>query len=173
MEASTMTTTISKDPPPPPSSTMSKENIFSTIRALLIFIGTFAVGHNLFGKPIDSATWQIILGSVMALGSLIWGMATKDTSIEGLESFLRSFIQGVGGLLVSSGMLTGDTLNAILGLVTALAPLLQSFASKTKTDQIVSGKIAPIISKEGVSTGMLTTQVPPKPDPNVVQEKKP
>ncbi len=148
---------------------LSKENIFSTIRAVLIFAGTFVIGHNLFGNAIDSSTWQIIAASVVSAGMFVWGMVTKDTPVEGMESFLRSFLQGIGGLLVSAGRITGDMLNAILGIVTALAPLLQSFAAKAKTAQVVAGTIAPVVVA-GVATGKMAIQEPPKPDLNVVAD---
>jgi hypothetical protein len=125
------------------ATSVSKENLFSTVRAILIFAGTFVVGHNLFGHPIDSSTWQIIVGSVISLGMALWGIVTKDTPVEGLESFFRSFIQGIGGILVADGILNNATLDAILGLLTAIAPLLQSFAAKAKVVQIAAGNAKP------------------------------
>ena len=151
---------------------ISKENLFSTIRAVLIFAGTFVIGHNVFGHAIDSSSWQIIVASAVAAGMFIWGMVTKDTPVEGLESFLRSTLQGIGGLMVSAGIISGDTLNAILGLITTLGPLLQSFAAKAKTAQVVAGTIAPVVV-QGVPTGKMATQEPPVKDLNVVKDPKP
>ena len=153
------------------AASISKENVFSTVRALFIFAGTLLIGHghNLFGQPLDAQSWETISGAVVALGMAIWGMKTKDTTIEGIESLLRSALQGVGGLLVGGGIITGATLNSILGILAAVAPLLQSYASKAKTAQIVSGQIEPIVA-DGKPTGMLVAKVPPVPDTNVAPE---
>lgn len=120
---------------------MTQDNLLSSLRAVLILVGSYLVGHNVFGHAVDSSTWQIIAGAVVTVASTWWGIAAKTTTIEGVESAVRSIITSVGGLFVSAGVLSGDNLNAILGLVTALAPLLQSMLSKSKNQQIATGAV--------------------------------
>lgn len=120
---------------------MTQDNLLSSLRALLILVGSYVVGHNLFGHTVDSSTWQIIAGAVVTIASTIWGIASKTSTIEGVESAVRSVITSVGGLFVSAGVLSGDNLNAILGLVTAIAPAIQSALSKAKTQQIATGAV--------------------------------
>jgi hypothetical protein len=134
---------------------MTQDNLLSSIRALLILVGSYVVGHNILGHAIDSSTWQIIAGSVVTIASTIWGITTKTTTIEGVESALRSVITSVGGLFVSAGVLSGDTLNAILGLVTAIAPAVQSSLSKTKNQQIATGVV------KTTTDGKAITTIPP------------
>src|ERR1700733_3147506 len=129
------TTTPTLTPPTPPQS-MALQNALSAIRALLILVGSYVVGKNVFGHAIDSSTWQIIAGSVVTVASTIWGIVTKTANVEGVESAVRSVITSIGGLLASAGVISGDNLNAILGLVTALAPFLQSVLSKSKNQQM-------------------------------------
>jgi putative effector of murein hydrolase LrgA (UPF0299 family) len=132
--------TTTPTPPPPPQS-MALQNALSALRAVLILVGSYVVGKNAFGHAIDSSTWQIIAGSVITIASTWWGIATKTTTIEGVESAVRSIITSVGGLFVSAGVLSGDNLNAILGFVTAFAPLVQSMLSKSKNQQIATGAV--------------------------------
>jgi len=145
------TTTPTLTPPTPPQS-MALQNALSAIRALLILVGSYVVGKNVFGHAIDSSTWQIIAGSVVTVASTIWGIVTKTANVEGVESAVRSVITSIGGLLASAGVISGDNLNAILGLVTALAPFLQSVLSKSKNQQMASGAITP------TATGQVTTK---------------
>jgi hypothetical protein len=132
---------------------MTQDNLLSFLRALLIMVGSYVVGHNVFGHPVDSSTWQIIAGAIVTVASTIWGIAAKTSNIEGIESAVRSVITSVGGLFVSAGVLSGDNLNAILGLVTAIAPALQSALSKSKNQQIAAGTVTP------TATGKATTAV--------------
>ena len=119
---------------------MTQDNLLSSLRAVLILVGSYLVGHNVFGHAVDSSTWQIIAGAVVTVASTWWGIAAKTTTIEGVESAVRSIITSVGGLFVSAGVLSGDNLNAILGLV-QVAPLLQSMLSKSKNQQIATGAV--------------------------------
>ncbi len=130
---------------------MTQDNLLSALRALLIIAGSYVVGHNVFGHAISSSTWQIVVGAAVTVASTIWGIATKTSSIEGVESAVRSVITSVGGLFVSAGVLTGDSLNALLGLVTAIAPIVQSMLSKTKNQQIASGSLTTTTTGKAVS----------------------
>jgi len=97
---------------------MTKETAFSIVRAALTLTGSYIIGHNLFGAKLDESLWQELAGA-------------------------RSVITVAGGLLVSAGKLTGDALNSIIGLVAVLVPLLQSWLSKKKVQQLADGTLAP------------------------------
>jgi hypothetical protein len=134
---------------------MQQANFISTLRALLVLAGSYLVGHNLFGKPLDSQTWEIIVGALVTVATTIWGIADKSTTLEGFESALRSVLTSIGGLFVASGQLSGDNLNAILGLIPAIATSLQSYLSKSKVQQIATGTVTPS------DTGKVTKSIPP------------
>lgn len=142
------------------------QNFLSSLRALLILVGSYLVGHNLFGKSVDSQTWEVISGAILTVASAIWGIATKTSTIEGIESAARSVITSIGGLLTSSGILTGDNLNAILGLVTAILPAIQSSISASKNSQISSGtaSVSPVTNKVVDKTPAIGSST--VPDPN-------
>lgn len=120
---------------------MTKETFLSVLRAAITMLGSYIVGHNLFGHAIDASLWQVIGGSLVTVGSILWGIADKSATIEGVQSAVRSVIITIGGLFTAAGMLNGDTLNAILGLVTAVTPVLQSYLSKAKVKAIATGDL--------------------------------
>jgi hypothetical protein len=137
---------------------MGQENLLSTFRALLILAGSFLVGHNLFGHPIDSKTWQVVSGALVTIIATVWGIASKTATIESVESAVRSVITAIGGLLASAGIVTGSNVNAALGFVTALAPALQSYLGKTKGQQIAAGALT-----TSVLTGKASLALPKAP----------
>lgn len=120
---------------------MQKDTVLSIIRALMTAGGSYIVGHNLFGHQVDASVWQEVAGSIVALVGAIWGVADKSASIEGLQSAVRSVVQVIGGFLAAAGVITGETLNSILGLATAIIPVLQSHLSKVKVKQIADGTV--------------------------------
>jgi len=134
---------------------MTQDNLLSALRAVLILLGSYVVGHNAFGHAVNANTWEIIGGAVVTIASTWWGIASKTTTIEGVESAIRSVISSLGGLFVSAGVLSGDNLNAILGLVTALAPAIQSMLSKSKNQQIATGAV------KTTPEGKAITNIPP------------
>ena len=150
---------------------MTKDTSLSILRAILTLAGTYLVGHNLFGLAVDSASWQIWLGAAVALGSTIWGIVDKTAGIEQIQSAVRSIIISVGGLFVAAGKLNGNTLDGILGLITAILPVIQSYTSKVTVQQMAAGTLVPEI-KPGtepanvptVYTGQLVKQSPPVAD---------
>jgi hypothetical protein len=127
---------------------MQKETLFSLIRTVLMAVGAFFIGKNLLGSAIDSSTLEVIVGSTMSLISIVWGIVSKELGIEMVQSALRSILTGIGGLFVAAGKLSGDTLNAIIGLIAAIAPLLQSILARKKSSGIVQGKIDPAQLKQ-------------------------
>lgn len=120
---------------------MTLDNLMSTLRALLVLIGSYLVGHAFFGHTLTQDSWTVIVGAVMTVASTIWGISTKTATLEGVESAVRSVITALGGLAAAAGIISSNTLNAVLGFVTAALPLLQSVLSKQKNSQIATGNV--------------------------------
>ena len=145
---------------------MNKDTLLSILRAVLTFAGTLLIGKNIFGHAVDSNNYEIVAGAIITVASTIWGIVDKSAGIEQIQSAVRSVIISIGGIFVSSGLIKGDTLNSFLGLATAIIPVIQSYTSKVKVQQMVSGQVA------ATATGKVVTQVPPKPDTAVVPDPK-
>jgi hypothetical protein len=121
---------------------MNKETVFTLIRTLLTSVGVFLIGKNFLGSPIDQSVWQMLVGIIMAGVSVVWGIMDKTIGLEMLQSFIRSVIVGLGGLLVAKGSVSPEKLESILGIVLAVLPLVYSILSRKKSDGISNGSIA-------------------------------
>ena len=121
---------------------MNKETIFTLLRALLTTVGTFLIGKNLFGANIDDSLWQVILGALMSVASIVWGIMTKSLGLEMWQSGIRQLFLAVGGILLASGKLSPEKLESLLGLVTAVGVFVYSLISKVKSNQLVDGTIS-------------------------------
>lgn len=121
---------------------MNKETVFTLIRTLLTSVGVFLIGKNFLGSPIDQSIWQMLVGLIMAAISVVWGIMDKTIGLEMLQSFIRSVIVGLGGLLVAKGSVSPEKLESILGIVLAVLPLIYSILSRKKSDGIADGSIA-------------------------------
>lgn len=121
---------------------MNKETVFTLIRTLLTSVGVFLIGKNFLGSPIDQSLWQMLVGLIMAAISVVWGIMDKTIGLEMLQSFIRSVIVGLGGLLVAKGSVSPEKLESILGIVLAVLPLIYSILSRKKSDGIADGSIA-------------------------------
>ena len=122
---------------------MNKETIFTIARTLLTSVGVFLIGKNFMGSQIDQSLWQMLVGIAMSAFSVVWGVWDKTLGIEMLQSFIRSLVVGLGGLLVAKGTLTPEKLESILGIALAVLPLVYSILSKKKSDEIKEGSITP------------------------------
>lgn len=122
---------------------MNKETIFTIARTLLTSVGVFLIGKNFMGSQIDQSMWQMLVGIAMSAFSVVWGVWDKTLGIEMLQSFIRSAIVGLGGLLVAKGTLTPEKLESILGIALAVLPLVYSILSKQKSGEIKEGSITP------------------------------
>lgn len=120
---------------------MNKETVFTLIRTLLTSFGVFLIGKNFLGQAIDQSMWQMLVGLVMSAFSVAWGVWDKTLGIEMLQSFIRSAIVGVGGLLVAKGSISPEKLESILGIALAVLPLLYSILSKKKSTELANGSI--------------------------------
>lgn len=122
---------------------MNKETIFTLLRTVLVSVGVFLVGKNFLGSPIDAVMWEMLVGIAMSGLAVLWGILDKDLPIEMLQSFIRSAIVGLGGLLVAKGSLSPEKLESILGIVLAILPFIYSVISRKKSDAIVEGAVQP------------------------------
>jgi hypothetical protein len=122
---------------------MNKETVFTLIRTLLTSVGIFLIGKNFMGSTIDQSVWQMLVGVIMSGVSVVWGIVDKTIGLEMLQSFIRSAIVGLGGLLVAKGSLNPEKLDSILGIVLSVLPLIYSILSRKKSDGIAEGSIAP------------------------------
>lgn len=138
---------------------MKQEQIFGILRAVLAYAGSYLLGKNLFGQSVDEVLWQEISGALMVLASFVWMIVSKKLTIEIFQSSILKLIMVAGALLVSSGKLTGDTLNAIVAAVTALLPVIYSILSKKKTEELAAGRI----NVQMLSGGDRPKNPPPNP----------
>jgi hypothetical protein len=122
---------------------MNKETIFTIVRTLLTSVGVFLIGKNFLGQAIDQVLWQMLVGIAMSAFSVVWGMYDKTLGLEMLQSFIRSAIIGLGGLLVAKGSLSPEKLESILGIALAVLPLVYSILSKKKSTELAEGYIEP------------------------------
>lgn len=120
---------------------MTQEQIFGLLRAILTIAGTYLFGHNIFGNKIDESLWQEIAGAVLVAASFVWTFVSKTLTLEIFQSSILKIVMVFGGLLVTSGKVTGATLQAWVAFLTALIPIVYSFLSKAKSKAIAEGDI--------------------------------
>lgn len=111
------------------------------VRTLLSAFGAFLVGRNFFGHQIDESYWQEIVGLILGIISVIWSIYDKTATVESIQGAIRQTITFVGGLLFSAGLVTNQTINAVLGVVAALAPFIQGYLTRVKNNQLETGTI--------------------------------
>lgn len=134
---------------------MNSTTLWSAVRTILTGFGAFFMGKHLFGQVIDDTAWQGWVGLVVGLGSTIWGFRDKSTTLEGLQSFLRSTVIFIGGIFVANGKVTGDQVNAILGVLLVVVPWIYSTLSKAKVVSMATGKTEAATNKNGQLTGLV------------------
>lgn len=121
---------------------MSKDQLFGLLRAVLTLAGTYLFGHSFFGVAINESIWAEIGGAILVVAAFVWTFIDKTLTLEIFQSTLLKVLMVFGGLLVTSGKITGDKLNAFVAIATSLAPIIYSFISKKKSQNIVSGDIS-------------------------------
>lgn len=120
---------------------MTKEQFYSIITALLTVVGTFLIGKNIWGQPVDTELWQTITGAVLAVAGLVMSFLDKNLTIEKWQGIARTTIMAVGGVLIGIGRLTPEALETWIGIITSLIPMLYTWLSKKKNEQIQAGEI--------------------------------
>jgi hypothetical protein len=134
---------------------MQKANILSLVRSLLTFIGSFVIGHAIFGTAITSTAWDIILGSVIALVGTVWGILDKSVTIEQGQSTLRSAVLSISGIFVAAGSQAANNISTILAATPALITVIQSVLDKQKVQAIANGTLTP-----SATTGKVVAKTP-------------
>lgn len=120
---------------------MTQDTGLSILRSLLTLIGSYLVGHAIFGHTVTADIWTVIGGAAATVFSTVWGIVKKTATIDSSESAIHSVLLTLGGLFVSAGVINQDTLTAILGLVGSISPILLSQISKSKVQLIEKGKL--------------------------------
>jgi hypothetical protein len=122
---------------------MNKETLFSLIRAVAIGFGAYLVGTNtsIFGNPLDQQLWEALVGGLITLIATVWGIVDKTSTIEGIQSGLRSVLSLVGGLLVAAGKIKAEVLTSILAIIPILVTVWQSHTARQKVRMINENKL--------------------------------
>ena len=139
---------------------MTKESVFSILRFALTAVGAYLVGKNFFGSPIDNEVWQGIMGAILTLIGVIWGIMDKSATVEAVQSGLRSVITFVGVGLVGAGVIKDELLQAILGIIAVVVPVIYSQTSKVKNKEIATGEVR-IADLSGVNPKTITPDTTP------------
>ena len=135
----------------PPTQSVGLQNLLSALRAIGTLVGAYLVGHAVFGHTITADILQVIGGAFLTVVSTAWGIWTKTSNIEGIESAARSVISALGGLGVSAGVISGQQLAAIIAAIIPLATFIQSVLAKSKTQQLAAKTVV------ALSTGKVQT----------------
>lgn len=136
---------------------MNKDVFLSLLRTVLTAGGAWMVGHNILTTTIDTSLWQEIVGAIILVGSTIWGVIDKTTTIEAIQSAIRSILAVGGGILVAAGKISGDKLEAIGGMIIPILTFIYSYSSKKKNEMIADGKLAAIKNPIGDKVSMKKT----------------
>lgn len=148
---------MSTSTPVTPTPSVALQNFLSLLRALGTLAGSYFVGHAIFGHTVSADALQVVGGAILTIATTAWGIATKTSNIEGIESSIRSVVAALGGLGVSAAIISAQQLAAFLALIIPLATVAQSMLSKAKNQQIANGTVTP------TTTGKATTTVPATP----------
>jgi hypothetical protein len=140
--------------PTTPPQSVGLQNLLSALRAIGTLAGAYLVGHAVFGHTITADIWQVLGGAALTIVSTAWGIWTKTSTIEGIESSVRSVLAALGGLGVSAGVISGSQLAAALAAIIPLATVIQSALAKAKTQQIAAGTVT------ALPTGKVVTMTP-------------
>ena len=119
----------------------SKSEVLTFLRAILIPLGTFLIGKNVFGRIVDIDVWEMTVGGVITIAGFMWSLMERTVTIELIQTTLRQIIKAVSGFLLASGYINSDKLEAISSLVSALSILWYGQLSKKKTRHLDTGKI--------------------------------
>jgi hypothetical protein len=146
---------------------MSKESILSIVRIGLTSVGAYLAGKSFLGATIDDNLWLGIVASVVTASSIVWGIVDKSLKTEMLASGLRSIVLTFGTLLVGSGIIKDDILQAALGIISIAIPAGLSETDKRTNKNVAVGKV-PIADLSGVNPEKIAIT----PDTTPIETKK-
>lgn len=110
-------------------------------RTILTIVGSFLVGHNLFGLEVNESVWQEILGGAMAVAGVVLAVIDKSVTLEMLQAGVRHLFLIVFMFLVAKGFINPAQLELYLGLVGTLGTLIYQWTSRKKTENLAAGTI--------------------------------
>lgn len=120
---------------------MTKETFIIIFKAVLTVGGSYLLGINLWGQIVDNSILQIIIGIALSGASIAWSIFDKSYTIESIQAFIRQTVLFVGGLLIAAGKITPERLDVYLGAILAIIPVLQSYLSKKKAQDLKEGEL--------------------------------
>jgi len=119
-----------------------KEQILSALRTLLILAGGYLLGNEILGVPVDNNWILSVTGIVLGLVGVIWSFIDKTLTNDKWQSVVRNVIVFGGGILISKGIISGETWQIILGAVGTIFPWILSDQNRAKNSAIKSGEIS-------------------------------
>mgnify|MGYP000872965507 FL=1 len=119
-----------------------KEQILSALRTLLILAGGYLLGNEILGVPVDNNWILSVTGIVLGLVGVIWSFIDKTLTNDKWQSVVRNVIVFGGGILISKGIISGETWQIILGAVGTIFPWILSDQNRSKNSAIKSGEIS-------------------------------
>jgi hypothetical protein len=99
------------------------------------------MAKNLLGPSVDAVMWEMVIGGVMSVLSIVWGVLDKNVGIEMLQSTIRNVFVAFGGVLVAQGKLSSEKLETYIGFAITILPVIYSILSRKKSQEVVTGGI--------------------------------
>lgn len=99
---------------------MKKEQVISLVRHLLSVLGGLALAYGLANSELIANVSGVVLG----LTALIWSFKEKTATIEQIGGVVRQTLTFIGGFLVLKGILTPGKVEATIGGIIALLPVI-------------------------------------------------
>lgn len=118
-----------------------KEQILSAIRTLLILAGGYLLGKEILGVPVDNNWILSAVGIALGLIGVIWSVIDKTLTADKWQSVVRNVIVFGGGILISNGVISGETWQIIIGAVGTIFPWILSGQNRAKNEAIKAGEI--------------------------------
>jgi hypothetical protein len=120
---------------------MDRKTIETLLRATLQIIGSYIMAKNILGSSVDAVMWEMIVGGIMSVMSIVWGVLDKNVGIEMLQSTIRNVFVAFGGVLVAQGKLSSEKLETYIGFAITILPVVYSILSRKKSQAVVTGGI--------------------------------
>jgi hypothetical protein len=99
------------------------------------------MAKNILGASVDAVMWEMIVGGIMSVMSIVWGVMDKNLGIEMLQSTIRNVFVAFGGVLVAQGKLSSEKLETYIGFAITILPVIYSILSRKKSQDVVTGGI--------------------------------